>query len=337
MDLETLLKMLINLESVFQTSGKDFLIIDDLGMHRENVQGLIRLLKKYLYDSCKKLPISNSSNNHDPFEIHSNFFKKLLLRPSSLPRIRMFTINYDLIIEKTLDALGVSYFDGFSGTVNRIIHTESYNYDLYYPGETTEGKVERVDRVLHLYKLHGSINWLRVESSGSNIWGIQQRTPEENQYGDLMIYPSPLKEGEILGYPYSESFRHFSFSINRSQSVLFTIGYSFNDSHINQLIYKSFSIPSFTLVIVTPELVEDENNEIFRLYKRIRGERIIIITGAEKTNGEYVNGAGTFQGFTNEWMPDIKELDTQKKIKIELDNLLGKNDSNLKVNEENDF
>lgn len=171
--------------------------------------------------------------------------------------------------------------------------------------------------------MHGSINWQKVKSSGSNIWGIKQGfiTGNNEEYNNLMIYPSPLKEGEILGYPYSEMFRHFSFSINRPQSVLFTIGYSFGDNHINQLIYQAMSILSFTLVIITPCIPEDENNEINRLVKKVKNERILVITGAEKKDKEYVDGAGTFQGFTFNWMPDIQELDIEKRIKSEMEKL----------------
>ena len=39
---------------------------------------------------------------------------------------------------EALDNLGILYFDSFLGTINRTLRTESYHYDLYYPGETTE-------------------------------------------------------------------------------------------------------------------------------------------------------------------------------------------------------
>ena len=55
----------------------------------------------------------------------------------------LVTFNYDLLLERALDNLGVLYFDGFLGTINRTLRTESYHYDLYYPGETTEGRVSR--------------------------------------------------------------------------------------------------------------------------------------------------------------------------------------------------
>jgi len=322
-DFESLLATLNHFISLLVLGDEKKITFENIEISIEKVTDLIKLLKIFLYKQCKDLPTKKPSNIDYPLEVHHNFFRKLLLRPPTLPRIKIFTLNYDLIIEKALDSLGVFYIDGFAGTVERRIHTESYNYDFYFPGETTEGKIERVEKVLHLYKLHGSINWLKVKRTGSNICGIKQGFVKENEeeYNNLMIYPSPLKEGEILGYPYSEMFRHFSFSINRPQSVLFTIGYSFGDNHINTLIYQAISIPSFTLVIITPSIPEDKNNEIARLVKKVKNDRILIITGAEKKDGEYIGGAGTFQGFTADWMPDMQELNIEKRIKSEMEKL----------------
>lgn len=318
-DFESLLGTLYSLNSLSQTLSDHQLKIDKIEITKEALDALIVLLKKFLYNKCKKLPTKKPDFLDNELDIHISFFRKLLLRSQNLPRVKIFTLNYDTLIEKSLDSLGVSCFDGFSGTVDRRLQPESYNYDLYFPGETTEGRIERVDRVLHLYKLHGSINWLKVQRTRTNIWGIKQGTPGEEQYGDLMIYPSPLKEGEILGYPYSEMFRHFSFSIHKPQSVLFAIGYSFNDNHINQLIYQSFSIPSFRLVIITPEIPGNNSNELNRIVSKVKSDRVVVITGAEERDGEYISGAGTFQGFTQDWMPDVQELDVEKKVNTELE------------------
>ena len=126
--------------------------------------------------------------------------------------------------------------------------------------------------------------------------------PTETEYGDVMIYPSPLKVTEMNGYPYSEMFRHFSSHIHQPQSVLVTIGYSFQDSHINRLIYQALSIPSFVLIIVTPSVLSPEpgktagiQHEIWRL-KELESKRILIVTGSEKDgSASYIHGAGTIR------------------------------------------
>lgn len=281
---------------------------------------LERLLKKWLFLKCKAVSDTDDAN----LRFHEELLRRILLRSTTLPRAKIFTLNYDLLIERALDNLGVLYFDGFLGTINRTLRTESYHYDLYYPGETTEGRVTRVDRVIHLYKLHGSINWRRHGVKGSDVI-IRYGRPEDAEFGDVMVYPSPLKITEMNGYPYSEMFRHLSSQIHQPQSVLLVIGYRFQDSHVNRLIYQALSIPSFVLVIVTPSLTEPkkgeaigDEHEIWRL-TQLDSKRILVIVGGDKgADGNYVSGSGTLQDFSTKLMPDISELNTEAKANEEL-------------------
>ena len=284
-----------------------------------DAQLLEQLLKKWLYLKCKVLSATSEQN----LRFHEELFRRILLRSTTLPRAKIFTLNYDLLIERALDNLGVLYFDGFLGSINRTLRTESYHYDLYYPGETTEGRVTRVDRVLHLYKLHGSINWRRRSTNALDVI-INHGNPDEEEYGDVMIYPSPLKATEMNGYPYSEMFRHFSAQIHQPQSALLVIGYRFQDSHVNRLIYQALSIPSFVLIIVTPQITEPDvfgsvtdEHEIWRL-TQIDSKRIAVIVGGQKdTGGKYTSGAGTLQEFSTKWMPDISELNVEANARKE--------------------
>ena len=54
--------------------------------------------------------------------------------------MNIFTLNYDTLIEQAADAEGVVLLDGFVGTQRRIFRPESYQQDLYFPAETTEGR-----------------------------------------------------------------------------------------------------------------------------------------------------------------------------------------------------
>jgi hypothetical protein len=290
------------------------------------VRLLITLLKKWLYLRCLDI----SDPRLDALKNHRELIRRLLLRSTTLPRAKLFTTNYDLILEHALDSLGVVYLDGFTGTIKRTLQTQSYHYDLYFPGETTEGHVSRVDRVLHLYKLHGSINWRRNDIRSIDVTIHHGNPSSEAQYGDVMIYPSPLKATEIHGYPYSEMFRHFSTHINRAQSVLFAIGYAFQDEHINRLIYQALNIPSFTLVIVIPEFAIPADpahlgpeHEIWRLIHQVKSNRIVVITGGVIREGKYISGAGTLQDFATAIMPDISELDISARVAEEAQRAAG--------------
>jgi hypothetical protein len=321
--LEALLTVLANVQANEQLLGRTTML-GGVEIPTEDARCLERLLKKWLFCKCRALTGVSDSDLH----FHEEFLRRILLRSTTLPRAKIFTLNYDLLLERALDNLGVLYFDGFLGTIHRTLRTESYHYDLYYPGETTEGRVSRVDRVLHLYKLHGSINWRRRTTAASDVI-ISHTDPTEIEYGDVMIYPSPLKLTEMNGYPYSEMFRHFSSHIHQPQSVLLTIGYRFQDTHINRLIYQALSIPSFVLIIVTPNVIAPEpgkplgiSHEIWRL-KELKSKRIIIVTGSEGDGaGNYVHGAGTMQDFSTIWLPDITELNVESSAREEARKIL---------------
>ena len=138
---EPLLSILNNVRATSQLLGTSQ-TIGNRTVTEEDAASLERLLKKWLYLRCKAL----SSVADDALRYHAEFFRRILLRSTTLPRAKVFTTNYDLLLERALDNLGVLYFDGFLGTIDRTLRTESYHYDLYYPGETTEGRVSRVDR-----------------------------------------------------------------------------------------------------------------------------------------------------------------------------------------------
>ena len=309
---EPLLTILANIRANEELL-KQGMAVSGSAVPAEDALCLERLLKKWLFLRCRAL----SSINTEKLKYHQELFRRILLRSTALPRARIFTLNYDLLVERALDNIGVLYFDGFLGTINRTLRTESYHYDLYFPGETTEGRVSRVDRVLHLCKLHGSINWRRRSDSVSDVI-ISHTEPGDEEYGDVMVYPSPLKLAEMNGYPYSEMFRHFNAQIHQPQSVLLVIGYRFQDSHVNRLIYQALSIPSFVLIIVAPQLASPkaseaatEAHEIWRL-TQLDSKRIIVVVGGEKDGGgQYVSGAGTLQEFSTKWMPDISELNIE--------------------------
>ena len=266
------------------------------------LDNLITTIKKEYFSLLSRIPEPSIAN---PLSTHKQFLKKILTRTLNLRRPKIFTTNNDLLIEKAMDELGIMYLDGFIGTTQRTFRPECYNYDFYFPSTSTEGKVHRVDQVIHFYKIHGSINWVTSFDLPENIYGIQTKDiktiEKESKYSDVMIYPTPLKHEFTLDFPYSDLFRRFADAITQPQSVLVTIGYSFADEHINRIVYQALTIPSFTLLIVDP--LANKNEEIKRLIA-LGDSRIHTISGWD---------IGTFEGFTKKLLPDIKELEVYEK------------------------
>jgi hypothetical protein len=243
-----------------------------------------------------------TSGKEGALKDHRRLIKKILTRPLNLRRANLFTLNYDTLIEKAADAEGAVLVDGFVGTLRRGFRPESYDLDFYFPAQTTEGRVHRFDRALHLYKVHGSITWHRCDADWENPYGLfatfyDQQAPEN----DVLIYPSPLKYGQALGLPYSELFRRFGSAIAQPQSVLFTIGYGFGDEHVNALIRQALAIPSFTLVVIDPEPKSDFVNQL----KGLGDERVWLASGWK---------LGTFEHFVEKLLPDLREEEITSKV-----------------------
>ena len=129
--------------------------------------------------------------------------------------MRVFTTNYDLVIERTLDDAGVPYFDGFVGTVNRVMQLESYQQDLYLPPQADGRRLVRTPNVMYLYKLHGSVNWRSgVSPAGHGTVHVEQSSQVGEDEELVLIYPTPQKEADVLGHPYADLLRAFSTTLS---------------------------------------------------------------------------------------------------------------------------
>lgn len=323
-ELEKLLNFLI---------AKDFVLNEDKSIIRtDHIKELIIVIKEGLFHVCnvdkrtiskselkkiikrgKKINLKKSIDNKYIF--HEKFIKSLLQRPLNLKRANIFTSNYDLAFEYAFDKLGVHYIDGFAGFHNRFFKPETFEYDIFYPGSTTAGKVQRIEKVVRYFKLHGSLSWVNSEKRNSNnLYGIEEKPLELidklNIKGEIIIYPSNVKKSYTLDLPYSELFRQFASSINQSQSVLITVGYSFSDEHFNDIIYQALSNPTFTLIIV--DLGGTKSSNINKI-KDLNDPRILIL------EGEFF---GDFLTFADTLMPDFNTVDNGEKVANTLNELL---------------
>lgn len=270
----------------------------DLFISRNDLKRLIREILQSLA-LLLNLPIPGKV---EKIRCHRIFIKKILTRPLNLRRVNIFTLNYDTLLEQAGDAEGAVLVDGFVGSLRRVFRPESYDIDYYFPAQTTEGRVHRFDRAIHLYKLHGSISWNRCEPNWENPFGFYASFYNQTCHeDDVLIYPSPLKYGQVLGMPYSELFRRFGNAIAQPQSVLFIIGYGFGDEHVNALIRQALAIPSFTLVVVDP----NPQSKFVEKLKEFNDKRVWIVTGKK---------LGTFDGFVQNLLPDLREEEIETQV-----------------------
>lgn len=307
------------LKNLIATLKKSLFRICDVHERKTNDKDMERIKEKGFEEEFKR----------NKYLFHEKFLKSLMQRPLNLQRANIFTSNYDLAFEYAFDNLGIKYIDGFSGFHHRYFKPETFNYDIFYPGSTTAGKVQRIEKVVRYFKLHGSISWVGDNArTSNNLYGIEEmplelikrKAADEKDdfgYGNLMIYPTAVKKTYTLDLPYSELFRHFASCISQPQSVLFTVGYSFCDEHFNDIIYQALSNPSFTLIIVDLKGCK-MSTEIKRL-RDLNDPRIIIL------EGDYF---GDFLTMAAELMPDFMDTSSDDKVATTLNKILTSNYDN---------
>lgn len=259
----------------------------------------------------------------DKYIFHEKFIKAILQRPLNLRRANIFTANYDLAFEYAFDRLGVHYIDGFTGFHKRYFKPETFEFDLFYPGSTTSGKVQRIEKVVRYFKLHGSLSWINSEKrDANNLYGIEEMPLKLisllKKKGEIIVYPSAVKKSYTLDLPYSELFRQFALAITQSQSVLITVGYSFADEHFNDIIFQALSNPTFTLIIVD---FNGTGSPYIQRIKEMNDSRVIILQG--QFFGDFLTLADTL-------MPDLDGIDNQVKIAKTLNEYFGKSETEKK-------
>lgn len=147
--------------------------------------------------------------------------------PRTIP-VELFTSNYDLLLEQSLEYLRVPYFDGFIGA-----------YEAFFDSYSIESEEERISpRWARVWKLHGSINWWsRSVGNVINIIRSNQKEAGERR----LIHPSHLKYDESRQMPYLAMMDRLKAFLKKPEAVLVICGYSFRDRHINALLCQALS------------------------------------------------------------------------------------------------
>lgn len=186
--------------------------------------------------------------------------------------VRIFTTNYDTLIEDGLALSGVTCWDGFAGGA---LAFRSHRF-----GEAEPAGFFRA----HLIKLHGSIDW-HLSPTGE-IFRIRDGDLYPDRTGRVLIYPQATKYVATQRDPFAAQFELLRRTLSsQSDNVFCTCGYSFGDDHINQELELGLSRHDSKTTLIAflmqdkwglPECLE-------RWRKDTWGQRLYIVT----ENGVY--------------------------------------------------
>ncbi|OJH19715.1 hypothetical protein BLX88_06460 [Bacillus obstructivus] len=175
---------------------------------------------------------------------YTNFISKIidilnLSNSRQTPRTaNLFTTNYDLFIEKASDNVLQNYRfifnDGASGYFDRKLDGSNYNRTVSYKG-LNDNYTNEIPS-LTLIKPHGSMNWEKV---GDSVL-IRNRVIDS----PVIVKPTGYEEQDTFyNNHFHEMLRVFQLELDKPQSVLFVIGFSFQDKHIAKMIKRAIQNP----------------------------------------------------------------------------------------------
>lgn len=231
----------------------------------------------WLTDIKKKI-VNEVADNWEAGLYHERFLQRLRGPRDRGPR-DIFSLNYDTLLEASLDSLRLPYIEGFRGT----------NRGWFDAGTFDEASTGIAYRI---FKLHGSINWTR-DASGCVRRG--RNANEDAADEPIVVYPSEQKYLQTQYGVYESLIGRFRnrLRISGVNNCLIVLGYSFNDEHINEAICDAVNSSNSNLTVIAfigPEMDRGKQDERLIAFSERCDSRFNAFIGDDKT-GAFIGHA----------------------------------------------
>lgn len=266
------------------TFGDVTLSVDDLDTLHQRILRWIAETIRWGYRPAAQDGSPEEVGTHEnrivTIENHSSFVSALFNRSQAgiaerRGAVRLFTTNYDSLLEDALALGGFSYWDGFSGGA---VAYRSHRY-----GDDEPNLRYRA----YVIKLHGSIDWHLGEDD--RIWRVRDGDLYPKKISRVLIYPQSIKYLATQRDPFAAQFDLLRRSLGaREENILVTCGYSFGDEHINQEIELALQRPENKTTVLA--FASELNPTLEKWRSGPWGKRIYVISG----EGLYVGTEGPY-------------------------------------------
>ncbi len=201
-------------------------------------------------------------------KVHESFLRRVARRSARRSRTKLFTTNYDLCFEMAARRSGFVVIDGFAFGNDARFDSAQFGYDVVRRS-VSEERSDYIENLFHLHKLHGSVDWERLEGSSFISKKPGTLTP-------LLIYPRSDKYELAFSQPYIEMMGVFQSFIRVPSTTLLVIGFGFNDKHIAEPILAAIrGNLGLDIVVISPDLektaTEAENPYLHELLQLADG------------------------------------------------------------------
>lgn len=267
----------INLEDLLSKAKMYVeLVNDDINAKKEKIINNIKKIENKIREYC-------ALKYDKKYFKHGEFLSKFLKRKNNDERLKIFTTNYDTLFEQAASDERIVVIDGFSFTNPSIFDGRYFDYDIVERQYGSfSGENSYINNVIHLYKLHGSIDWVIKDNKVMKTY-CKQNDKESQEY--LMIYPASTKFKQTYETPYFELFSRFISELKKKNTILIIIGFSFADEHLK--------------VIVENALKTNRSLRILYVDVNLENKSIEFLMDAAETIGNVILLRSTFSSFAS--------------------------------------
>ena len=187
-------------------------------------------------------------------DLHVEFVRRLSHRAD--PSVKVFSLNYDPLVERAAEATMVRVSDGFLGVEHAYFDPAVFEERIGRIRGTHKGRqFDETVRPIHLLKLHGSLGWYECPQRGVRrcVYGSALPTGTKR----LMVPPQRRKAIDTMLPPYAALWSAFRGCLGQNATPinrLACFGYGFGDEHVNAVIEAALARTDFTLLIFTKEM-----------------------------------------------------------------------------------
>jgi hypothetical protein len=267
--------------------------LDEMKNAHAEVLKLISDTVRYGYKKEKAAEPELIGNLQKPIvevDHHIDFINALFLSSQGVANrrraVRLFTTNYDTLLEDALALNCIPYWDGFSGGA---VAFRKFKYGDAEPNEGYQA---------HLIKLHGSIDW--YSGTEGKVWRVRDLDLYPKRESRVLIYPQSTKYVATQRDPFSGQFELLRRALVLTKDHVFiTCGYSFGDEHINQELALSFENPDCKSTLVA---FVDKANELLQGWQNSSwGSRLYVVSSSGLYRGNKLLVKPEQDGSLNWW------------------------------------
>jgi len=193
-------------------------------------------------------------------DVHREFVKRLAQKGD--PSIKVFSLNYDPLLERAAEATRVRLSDGFAGHEHAYFDGAMFDERIGRIRGSHKGRqFDETTRTVHLLKLHGSLGWYECAIAGVRRCAFASTIPAATKR--LMIPPQRRKASDTMTLPYATLWSAFRGSLGQDSvplNRLACFGYGFLDEHVNAIIEGALARSDFSVLIFAKVLADSAWN-----------------------------------------------------------------------------